>query len=303
VSGTLVVVEPETIELSNLQRYVLTEDRHEGVPKGELISEYLRGTGLKVETVPTAWGDDGRSGPGAKVVLVAVDSAEARIGVQASLPERVYNAWTQLANLGWSRHEEFGNDPCLACLYMPTGQLPSRHQLIGSAIRQNDLRVLGYLISRTPVGLPLPAEVVQAPAGASLPPEATLWLTVPIIDDICTSLHIPRAELETWTSQPIDAFYRGAICGGVVVRDSTLMEDRDVVVPMAHQSALAGVMLATEFLAGRHPDLRRIRSSATEGHLDLRQGLPQIVRWPRNRTAGCICEDADYRALWQAPRS
>ena len=51
--------------------------------------------------------------------LVALDSPEARIAVQASLPGPLYNAWTHPADVGWSRHERFGEDPCLACLYWP----------------------------------------------------------------------------------------------------------------------------------------------------------------------------------------
>ena len=50
--------------------------------------------------------------------------AMARIGIQAGLPLRIYNAFTGPLDLGWSRHERFGDEPCLACLYWPTGTFP-----------------------------------------------------------------------------------------------------------------------------------------------------------------------------------
>jgi len=72
-------------------------------------------------------------------VLAALDTPEARIAVQAGLPEHVYNAWTQPADLGWSRHEAFGTQPCLVCLYWPDRRQPSQHELIADALGQADL--------------------------------------------------------------------------------------------------------------------------------------------------------------------
>jgi len=46
VRGTLFVVDSESIELSNLQRYVLAMDADEGRPKTALIAKALAQTGL-----------------------------------------------------------------------------------------------------------------------------------------------------------------------------------------------------------------------------------------------------------------
>jgi hypothetical protein len=68
-------------------------------------------------------------------VLSAVDSAKARIEIQASLPRRIFNAWTQRGEAGVSRHSFLGNKACLACLYMPTGGAVNEDVLVVRALR------------------------------------------------------------------------------------------------------------------------------------------------------------------------
>jgi hypothetical protein len=180
-SGRLTVVDPQTIELSNLQRYVLTTDDDEGVSKTALASRATAGSSLALTEVPTTWGADVRSGPGVGTALVALDSAADRIAVAGSLPGGVYNAWTQPADIGWSRHEEYGVQPCLACLYYPDRSRPHEYQLIAAALRQPPLRVLSYLVSRQPVGAPL--QVVVTVPELTTPTDAPKWTQRPLLID------------------------------------------------------------------------------------------------------------------------
>lgn len=53
--GTMVVVDPETIALSNLQRYVLAGDADIDAAKAELLQQRLAGSALEVEPVPSEW--------------------------------------------------------------------------------------------------------------------------------------------------------------------------------------------------------------------------------------------------------
>jgi hypothetical protein len=179
----LAVVDPQPVDLSNLQRYVLAADGDVGVAKTDLAVRATTGTALTAIPAPTMWGIDRRSGPGAaRVALVALDSAADRIPVAACLPGRAYNAWTQPADVGWSRHENFGSEPCLACLYYPDRPRLNDHELIANALRQPPLRILSYLITRTPVGAPLPhiATVPDLPT----PPDASTWTSRPLLDDL-----------------------------------------------------------------------------------------------------------------------
>jgi hypothetical protein len=144
-TGTLVVVDPEQISLSNLQRYILAFDSDVSVSKCSLVARALNGSRFETVYRECCWGDDELTMDNVEAVCTAVDTEAVRIGIQAGLPRKIYNAWTQPADLGWSRHEKFGDDPCLACLYWPNRPRPSHHELIASAVRQHELRGRGFV--------------------------------------------------------------------------------------------------------------------------------------------------------------
>lgn len=292
VRGRVFVVDPETIELSNLQRYVLTTDVDERVAKTTIAARFAEATGLVVTEIPTRWGEDHRSGPGTRVALVALDSATDRIGVAASMPDRVYNAWTQPADTGWSRHERFGSDPCLACLYFPHRQRPHEYQLIAAALQQPPLRVLSYLVTRQPVGSPLPM-IVNVP-DIPTPSDAGGWMQQSLLTDLVDAGYVDVTETEKWSSRPIGAIYRDGVCAGGFLRPPDKPTGEAALVPLAHQSALAGVMLAVQLVAAFDDQLRSWRPTAVEGRLDQLSGLPQVLPRPRSKATDCICSDTDF---------
>jgi hypothetical protein len=294
--GSIVAIDDEKIALSNLQRYVLTQDSDVGSVKVGLLHDRLAPTGLAVEQVTSEWhvGLAEQQLP----TLVALDSPEARVGVQASLPGPIYNAWTQPADVGWSRHEQFGQEPCLACMYIPQHETPSRHEQVASAFQQDPLRVLAYLVHRLPIGLPLPPGGIPVVPGLEAPPEAGRWLKTPIADDIATAAGIESSELASWRERPIADVYQDGICGGALLHLNVGEAPREALVPLAHQSALAGVMLATELLVAQAPELRAVRPAVIEGRYDVLAGLPQVLARPRARADGCLCGDVVWRAVY-----
>jgi len=295
LEGCLLAVDPETIALSNLQRYVLTMDSDVGMSKALIAQRTFAGRRLDIVPVETVWGADARSTAGVETVAVALDTAAARICVQAGLPRAIYNGWTQPADLGWSRHESFGeNEPCLACLYVPSGLRPSQYEIIAQALQQPELRVLAYLTQRLPVDVALTPEQMPRLPGYSIPPSASEWLERPILEDIVLELGVdPKAAAE-WKGKSIADLYREGICGGALVSERVGDLSQEVTVPLAHQSALAGIMLATQLLVAHVPELRFRRPAAIEGRFDVLSGLPQVFSRPRQRTPSCICGDADY---------
>lgn len=293
LSGELWPVDHECVELSNLQRYVLAFDNDIEKPKAELVAERLAGSTLRVVEVPTKWGADARSGPGSGTVLVALDTGGARIEVAGSLPTNVYNAFTGPSDLGWSRHEAFGEAPCLACLYWPSRPVPSHHEVIGEALDVNPERVLLYLIRPT---LPVGSPAIQSGSGTFKTDERErqTWYEQSLLDDLVARSVMTSEDAERWRDQPIEALYRDGVCGGGFVPGRSTRVDRDVIVPLAHQSVFAGIMLATQLVAALDAQLRPLRPPEIEGRLDLLAPLPQIVTRPRVRTPRCICFDADF---------
>jgi hypothetical protein len=291
--GHLTVVDPETVTLSNLQRYVLTTDADVGQHKTELARRLFDGTNATIDTVASRWGADQRTGPGPRTVLVALDSAADRLAVAASLPDKAYNAWTQPADIGWSWHERFGVTPCLACLYYPDRPRPSSHELIAEAIGQEPLRVLAYLVLGTPVSAVPPGipEVLTMP----FTPDTPRWLKVSLLDDLVDSGKISRDDADRWAGHDIASLYREGICAGGILNLRPADVDAAAVVPLAHQSAFAGIMLALSAVAAANPGLREHRpTQATEARLDMLRGWPQVLPRPRSRTPGCLCSDPDY---------
>lgn len=298
VRGRMVAVDPEKIALSNLQRYVLTTDTDVGMVKVDLLRDRLAASALEVVPVSSNWHADLVEAQ--RPTLVALDSPEARIGVQSSLPGPIYNAWTQPADVGWSRHEHFGDEACLACLYWPDHAVPSRHEQIAAVFRQHPLRVLAYLVHRAiPIGLPLPPGGIPAIPGFEPPPDAARWLATPLVEDIAAAAGIEVSELASWRDRPLADVYQDGICGGALLHLNVGEAPRDVLVPLAHQSAFAGVMLATSLLVAQVPELRAARAAAIEGRFDVLAGPPQVLARPRARTPGCLCGDAVFLAVYR----
>jgi hypothetical protein len=299
------VVDPEVITLSNLQRYVLATDRDIGESKCNIVERAFAKT-RRIETVSVeeAWNIERAELQGADVVCAAVDSEDVRIAIQASLPRVLYNAWTQPGDIGWSRHEQFGERPCLACLYWPTRARPSYHENVARALRQSELRVISYLSAKQTVDRPLRAEQIPNLQQYPVPPEAALWTERSLLEDVAVQLGIEANNLAAWAGRLLPDLYRDGICGGALVRKQSSEVPVEMTVPLAHQSVLAGIMLATQVLVAAHPDLRAFRCNAVEARLDLLAGFPQMAARPRQLTPGCLCSDFDfverYHSKWQA---
>lgn len=287
-TGVLHVVDPETVTTSNLQRYLLTSADSVGEVKTELAAAAFResassaalapavstvGSAVDVRPFRGRWGDAAEHLQ-ASQVLVGLDTARDRLTVAATLPRHAYNAWTQVADLGWSRHEEFGVQPCLACLYYPDRARSSEHELIAEALGQPPLRILSYLTYNVPIGFPIP----QVPALADLPapPDAGRWTQVPLIEDLIAAGVVDPCGRETWAGASIGSLYRDGICAGGLLPVGDL--PGDVLVPLAHQSALAGIMLACELVWSRDPQLSARRDGSVEHRYDVLRGFPSTLR-------------------------
>jgi hypothetical protein len=275
--GVIHLVDAERIELSNLQRYVLATMKDVDHPKVGVAARALHG-GLKAKTHPVDWNTfvsgSGYSWPWA---LAAFDSAEARRELQASLPKWVANAWTQPGDLGISVHPRFGSsDACLACLYLPDAKSPNEDEVVAQALgiptRVADIRNLLHL------GNPVP----QA-----------------LLVEIADALRLDRAAVLAFEGRSIRDLYVQGICGGGLVRMGGLGRPNQAVhVPLAHQSALAGVLLAARLA---HEAAGEAHQSTAVARIDLQRRQPEIFQQAaKNRgDRRCICEDADFIARFR----
>src|SRR5260370_32885710 len=83
------------------------------------------------------------------------------------------------------------------------------------------------------------------------------------LERISRDMGQPRELLEPFKGKTIDAFYREAICGGHVIA----AEGGKIEVPMAFQSAMAGIMLAAEVVQyGKRGHTTDTRMVSTQLH-------------------------------------
>jgi len=269
-SGVLHLVDHETLDISNLQRYVLAEMDDVGSQKVEIANLQLANglTGQPhlaqfstfVEEYGYQWG----------CALVAVDSAQARREVQASLPRWIANAWTQPGDLGVSVHPQFGAGACLACLYLPQESVDSEDRLIAKALGLGEEHEL---------------QIRQLLHTGEAPPEAFL-------DQVSERLSVPPDVLEPFNSKPLRDLYVEGVCGGLVLPLGRVgAPGLNVHVPVAHQSAMAGVLLAARYASGDRSGRESLVS-----RLDVTRPVSQFPTQPaaKDPSGRCICNDRDY---------
>ena len=158
-------------------------------------------------------------------------------------------------------------------MYLPTGRRRNEDQIVAEELRfapEEIMIVRGMLHLGTPIGEPLVRQIA-----ARLGVESELLL--------------PFAEL------PLRAFRQKAICGNAVMR-AVDGGGADIEVPMAFQSALAGVMLAAEIVASSSN--QRLHRPEVRTSVDLMRRFPARITFPAKNDASdptrCICQDQDY---------
>lgn len=279
LSGTLHLVDPESIELSNLQRYVLAFQTDVEKTKVETAANTLIQRELKVIPHVKTWEEfvNERSDWNFPLVAVSVDSAQERCFVQASLPKWTVNAWTQEGDLGVSRHEFIGKNACLNCLYMPKDKSPNYDQQVASALNMSEalIEIRNLLYVNKPIG-------------------------ERFLSRIATALSIPVESIANFADLPLSSFYSEAVCGGIVLEwTKTNGTNVNVDAPMCFQSALAGIMLAAELI--KHVLGLSLSDSMCTTRIDLLRPLTDYLNVPESKhpSGRCICQDSDYIEAYQ----
>jgi hypothetical protein len=278
IQGVLHLIDNEVIDLSNLQRYVLTDQTHLNIEKVLLGVQSLTKSQLKVDPHQQSWGEylTARKNWNLERVMVAVDSADVRRNIQASLPHWIVNAWTQPGDLGISRHSFLGDQACLMCLYFPEGTAKSEDLLVAEAIGMPD----NYMEIRN-----------------------MLYLQMPLSHDFLTRIaaakNISLDSLLHFEGRPLRSLYVEGICGGALLGLNRESNSHRMEVPMNFQSALAGIMLSAELVASvAHVNI----PPPVTTKIDLLKPLGSYLSLPapKHSSGRCICQDTDYISAYRA---
>ena len=276
--GQIHLVDPQTIDLSNLQRYVLCARGDEGCIKVETVGKEFRG-GLQALPHQGTWASFlGDKGYKWERVLVALDSARDRRAVQGSLPQWIVNGWTQVGDLGVSSHSFSGQDACLACLYLPTQTSKNEDQIISEG-----LKVPGF------------QQQVRFLLGSGQGADRE------ICSAIASAWNVPAKTLDPYVGRPIRELWVEGICGGgIIPLGEAGHAPREQQVPLGFQSALAGLLLAAETV--RDVLTAGVQRRTLVRRLDVLRPLGDHSPQPalKANTGNCICEDRYFIAVYQA---
>ncbi len=269
VSGSIEIVDNESIDLGNLQRYVLAERDDENKPKAEFLAAKFTDA-LKADAYKCRLAEFlERRGYKTDVLLLALDSASDRCAAQASLPRRIANAWTQPGDLGVSVHN-FTKGACVNCLYQPDGQQRSEDVIIAESFGVSD-RLMDI------------RELLHKKEG----------VTRSLLESIAVARGIVLEKLLPFEGRSLRDLYSEGFCGGAVIAlDEIGVPADDVHVPLAHQSALAGVLLAATAVRLGHSEPEH--SMIAQLDVLKPQERFQVYSVAKDYRRSCICQDKDY---------
>lgn len=282
VRGIINLIDGEKIESSNLQRYVMAEQKDIGGEKASTATNWIGKPELRVNHFDGAWDEylTMTQKWDLENVLVAVDSAMDRIAIQSSLPRRIINSYTGPGILGISHHNDFNSKACLACMYIPT--IPGKNlseqiaENLGIGSKEEWLRKK-YIHNNLPIDI----ELLQVIAEAN---------------------DIDFEQISEFVGQRIINFHANVICGGILMKIRNSDSDQiEVEVPLSFQSALAGILLVSELVLMQC----NLRSIETPNHIQffplqpISGGRnPYVHSIAKGLDGACICTDEDYLSAY-----
>ena len=275
MTGSVSVIDHESIDLGNLQRYVWTKREDEKQSKAIFLKNKFNGR-IKA----TAY--ECRLAEFLEIkrhrvdrLLLALDSKSDRCAAQASLPRWIANAWTQPNDLGVSTHD-FMSGACVQCLYLPNGQSKNEDEIIAETLGVQNLlmhvRELLYSNNGTPRNF---------------------------LEAIAETKQVALEKLLPFENRSLRTLYVEGFCGGAVISlDHIGSPPENVHVPLAHQSALAGILLAASLIQNAKNGSIGL-SKVTQYDMLKQQGKFQTYPVVKDSREICICQDKDYRLSYE----
>lgn len=165
--GRITLIDPDFIDESNKQRYPLAFNENVGMKKVLRLSKYLMDHSNNLLTVLEFISlyeeaiSINESLFKMKEVFISVDNIRTRTNLQAALPRKIWNAWTDTNDnnlrYGIGKHNFIDDYQCLACVYYPQGKSPTQMELNTALIGLNEEE----LNSRTQQNEPIKEEDLQ----------------------------------------------------------------------------------------------------------------------------------------------
>lgn len=273
VSGRLIILDFDVVDVTNLNRYIIAGIRDVGKAKVSVATDFLAGSGIEAVPVHKSYESyvkEDRPDKTFDTVVSTVDDNAARQHMQSDLPRQILHGATHEQSCVVSRHD-FLHDACLGCLF--------------------------YMKSMTY------AERIYIETGIPLDEvEKTLSLNGSFNDKHLTIMMRERGinpeRFSKFIGQPFKDVYAKEICGVFGFNVGTKAEAATV----SFVSALPGILLAGEIIKDRIPELRkyRLNNYLQMSLFSLKANRP-IIRKKDSRCS-CLCYEQimidRYKQKW-----
>jgi hypothetical protein len=260
VTGRLVILDFDVVDVTNLNRYLVAGVRDVGKNKVNVASDFLKGSSIEAIPVQKSYESYVKEDKPDKMfdtVISTVDDNAARQHIQSDLPRQVLHGATHEQSCVVSRHD-FLHDACLGCLF--------------------------YMKSMTY------AERISSETGIPLDEvEKTLSLSGFFNDKHLAIMRKERGispeRFSKFVGQPFKDVYAKEICGVFGFTTGAKSEAATV----SFVSALPGILLAGEVIKDRIPELHeyRLNNYLRMSLFSLKANRP-IVRKKDSRCS-CLC--------------
>ena len=275
--------------MSNLQRYVMFSEEDINLIKVDLVLKEFKNKKIKVTPYKKTWAGylNERKNWNIETVAVAIDNKKDRIGIQSSLPKRIFNSYTESNLIGIVRHIDFINSACLACGYIPSQK---GKNYINEVAENCNIPSLSNAV-KDYINLNLDVDFIRVPQNTSS-----------LLDVIAQANNIDRNKLNQFHGKKVNEFYSEFICGGISINLSSKENiATNIDAPLAFQSAMAGILLAAEIIIDAS-NLRNYQFKQ-QSHIyplnPINPNNPFNHDLSKDNTQRCLCMDKDFQNQFQ----
>ena len=274
LSGRVGLVDDDTLEKSNEQRYFCAFEENRGIKKAVLLAGFLKNgnPALNVAQIQMKYEDYATAFCSHEEVVSAVDNVWTRLNIQAGMPRTLWNGWTDVdtgtLRYGIGRHSILGEYECVGCAYYPNGGSPSQLDL--------DAWLTGFTKEE------IEQKLRQNKA-----------CTLSDIQLVAIKSAIPVQRLLPNVGKPFRDLLHGD-CGVFALRQL----GHDVVAPAPHVPVLCGILLATQIILERLESPRTVTVNSSADFDAL--GIPSkncIIN--KRKKSECFCSDLIYQNAYK----
>jgi molybdopterin/thiamine biosynthesis adenylyltransferase len=224
LSGLMIVLDTDRIDLSNLNRYLLADLKSVGRSKAELIREEVTNPNFRVVAINEPYLHFARHyGVPTDIVVCTVDSVEARREIQSDLPRILLDGATSGFTFSVSRHDVI-HSACLGCIHPPNPD--------DFVVEEEMARTLGWALGDV-------FEVLRSDRPMN---EGDL-------SAIFKYASLPIEHISKFIGKPLRYLWANELCG---IYRSDRKEEQQVVGTAGFVSIMPGILLAGELIKERY---------------------------------------------------